>query len=710
MTSSVRAPNDPRGVASAARPRDTLLEVQALRALAVALVVAYHVWPQKLTGGFIGVDVFFVISGFLITAHLMREYENHGRISLTQFWARRIRRLLPAAFAVLASCVVAVFVILPEVVRVESLRQIAAASVYVVNWMLAFDAVDYLAAGNNATLVQHYWTLSVEEQFYVAWPLLLVGVGWLVARLRKRHGASRSVAFFGWTALAVVVASFAYSLYLTWFSPSFSYFSTATRAWEFAAGALLAVVVALRPALLARLRDSAIGSRSGLVTIAGVAVISVSALLLNGALPFPGFFAALPVIGTLLVIMGGMPAWRPVSALIRLRPVQFTGDVSYSLYLWHWPVITIFVTLQGRPPTTPEGLAIVALSVGLAAATKYFVEDPARRASFFTRSRRPAYLLALSGAIVFVVLSVSVGGAITRQADAERAAYDDQILDSTGCFGANALLGSGECPDAFRLDSTVNLTAATTDLNTQDWCLTWRDEDWKSCELGDPTGSAGTIALVGDSHAAAMTAAFDEYFRDRGVRVITYTRFGCSGLNQGLAGATDSTEQGGYEFACRQWSERVRSEIAGRSDIDQVVYLNFTSGYIASGGRPPQYELTPADIAETWSEMIASGKTVTVVRDLPKTNGEDVPACLSTRVGVNAPCSTSRALDVFDDPQVAAVPLTEGAVEQIDLTDGFCDPTTCYSVIGGVVVYADSNHIGGTYARTLMQYLGPQLR
>ncbi|GGL04935.1 acyltransferase [Salinibacterium xinjiangense] len=667
-------------------------------------------WPQKLTGGFIGVDVFFVISGFLITAHLMREYENHGRISLTQFWARRIRRLLPAALSVLASCVVAVFVLLPEVVRVESLRQIAAASVYIVNWTLAFDAVDYLGAGNNATLVQHYWTLSVEEQFYVAWPLLLVGVGWLVSRANRRSGGGRSVTFFGWTALAVVGVSFAYSLYLTWFSPSFSYFSTATRAWEFAAGALLAVVVALRPALVSRLRDSVVGSRSGVVTIVGVAVIVMSAVLLNGSLPFPGVLASLPVIGTLLVIAGGMPGWHPMSTLVSLRPVQFTGDVSYSLYLWHWPVITIFVTLQGRPPTTPEGLAIVALSVGLAAATKYFVEDPARRKSFFTRSRRPAYLLALSGAVVFVVLSVSVGGAITRQADAERAAFDEQVVDGTGCFGANALLGSGECPDAFLLDSTVNLTAASTDLNTTDWCLTWRDEDWKTCELGDPAATEGTIALVGDSHAAAMTAAFDEYYRDRGVRVITYTRFGCSGLNQGTAGADDSTEQGGYEYACRQWSERVRSEIAGRSDIDEVVYLNFTSGYIASGGRAPGYALTPSEIADTWNQMIASGKSVTVVKDLPKTSGEDVPACLSTRVGQNAPCSTSRALDAFDDPQVAAISLTDGPVRQIDLTDGFCDETTCFSVIGGVVVYADNNHIGGTYARTLMQYLGPQLR
>jgi peptidoglycan/LPS O-acetylase OafA/YrhL len=705
---SAASASSTRAAASGA-DRTTLFEIQALRALAVTLVVAYHVWPQRLTGGFIGVDVFFVISGFLITAHLMREYELRGRLSLSQFWARRIRRLLPAAFVVLASCAVMVLVAFPAVLREEAIKQIAAASAYVLNWVLAFDAVDYLASGNSATLVQHFWTLSVEEQFYVGWPVLLVAVAWLLARLRKGPTQPVSVHFFAWLALAVVAVSFAYSVFLTWFSPAFSYFSTATRAWEFAAGALLAAMVMIKPQWLATVRGSVVGIRSGVLTAVGVVTICGAAWALSGALPFPGYLAALPVAGTILVIVGGMPSSRAMSALIRMRPVQFVGDVSYSLYLWHWPALVTFVTLGGRPPTTPEGFVIVALSLALAAATKYLVEDPARRPSFFTRRRIPAYLLAVGGAMVFVLLSVTVGAVTTAQADAERAAANRQISDPEGCFGANAMLGTAPCDDRFVLDPSVNLAAAAADLDSARWCLTWRDEEWKSCELGDVSQPSRTIALVGDSHAAALALAFDDYFATRDVRVITYTRFGCTGLNLGDAGIDDLTENGQVEYACRLWTDRVRAEIESRSDIDSVVYTNFTSSYLVSGNRQPKFALTPDEVESTWNGVLDSGKSVTFITDPPRTNGESPPTCLAGKVGESAPCSTDRSPVPVDDPMVIAAERMDGRVTRLDLTDAFCDLTRCYSVIGNVVVYADSNHLSGTYSRTLMPYLGPRI-
>ena len=244
-------------------------EVQALRTLAVGLVVLYHLWPARLPGGYIGVDVFFVISGFLIIAHLLREVERTGRVSLSTFWARRIRRLLPAAFTVLAASTAFTLFVLPPSVVENSLRQISAASVYVLNWLLATESVDYLDAANHATLVQHFWTLSVEEQFYIVTPLLIagtMGIGRLIARRRgvatnaTHHRRSISIAL-----LTVFVASLGYSVITTAVTQPFAFFDTFARAWEFAGGGLLAIFAASAPHLLPRLRRSPLVTSGALV-------------------------------------------------------------------------------------------------------------------------------------------------------------------------------------------------------------------------------------------------------------------------------------------------------------------------------------------------------------------------------------------------------------------------------------------------------------
>lgn len=704
MTSTV-AQERPTSL-SAART-DTLLEVQALRALAVLLVVIYHVWPNRLPGGFIGVDVFFVISGFLITAHLMRDYDRSGRILLTQFWARRIRRLLPAAFLVLGVCVVLLLTVLPEVVRANSLQQVAGASGYVLNWMLGFDSVDYLAAGNQATLVQHYWTLSVEEQFYIGWPVLLVAVGWAIGRIRHSEVRPQGAKLFGWTAAVIVVVSLGYSIYLTWYSPAFAYFATTTRAWEFAGGALLAASVALWPDLLTRIRASALVRATSLPTLLGGVIIVVSAFLLSGASPFPGWLAAFPVVGTGLIIIGGMPQGLGLGAAVGFRPVQFIGDVSYSLYLWHWPVIIVFGLLAGRGPSALEGVAIILVSVLLAAATKYLLEDPARKSKFFTKRRLPAYALALGGALILTTISATTSFAIAAQSEADRAATVQQEQDPAGCYGANAMLGTVECPERFMLGDDVNLAAAASDLDTANWCLTWFDQDWSSCELGDVSGPQGTYALVGDSHAASMTAALGGYFAENGVKLVTYTRFGCSGLSFDDSDVDGQTEQGKVDQACVDWSKRVQAEILDRGDIDKVIYLNFSSSYLTAA--PRAVTLHPEEMASIWQDVIDSGKGVISLRDTPNTIGTNIPTCLSSHVGETAPCSTLRADSVPVDPVDEAVQLMEGTVQSVNSTDAFCDETRCYAAIGGVVVYADHNHITSTYARTLLPYIGPQL-
>ncbi len=682
--------------------RGFLPEVQALRALAVALVVVYHIWPARLPGGFIGVDVFFVISGYLITAHLMREQEATGRISLSKFWARRIRRLLPAAFTVLAASAAIAFFVLPTVTLTATLRQIAAASGYVLNWVLGFDAVDYLAADNAPTIVQHYWTLSVEEQFYIAWPVLLVVVALIVTKLRRGHGST--VAIAGWSALAVLVISLGYSVYLTWFNPSFAYFATTTRAWEFAAGGLLAAVVAKWPEIIERMRESRVVRATSLPTVLGVVVIGVASFILNDESPFPGVLAALPVVGTVLVIAGGEPRALGIGALTRWRPVQFLGDISYSVYLWHWPLLMTLVIVVGRRPVLWEGLAIVAATIALATATKYLVEDPGRRSRLLSR-RGVAFAFALAGILAFTGTWVGTSTVLANQAAETARAQEARITDTSGCFGAHAVLGTAECPDPYTLSPEVDLGFAAGDYDWQNWCLTWFDEDWRTCEFGD-TGSERTWALVGDSHAASLVEAFDEYFSEQGIAIETFTRFGCSGLGRPGEPVTTADQNVQIELDCLTWSERVRSELASRDDIDTVVYISRGGIYTSPDRVAP---LTVDDVVATWQGVVDSGKTVISIKDWPITAGENIPECLASHIGETAPCIRPRSEAMPPDILDEAIARLGGQVESIDMTDAFCDDTTCYSVIGNVVVYPDTNHITGTYSRTLMPYLGPRL-
>ena len=270
---------------------DVRPEIQGLRAVAVAVVVVCHFWPSALPGGFVGVDVFFAISGFLITSHLLREVAATGRVSLAGFWARRARRILPAALLVLALCALATLAWVPEVHRAQFFAEIRASTFYVENWQLAHTAVDYFAADQGPSPVQHFWSLSAEEQFYLVWPVLILAAAAIGLRARSRRRVFAALA-------AVTAGSLAYSIYKTGADPAAAYFVTPTRAWEFGLGGLLAFCRVRAPA---RLR----------VAVAGLVAIAVAAATFSADTAFPGVAALLPVLGACAVIWARAPAARP---------------------------------------------------------------------------------------------------------------------------------------------------------------------------------------------------------------------------------------------------------------------------------------------------------------------------------------------------------------------------------------------------------------
>ncbi|MFL6060894.1 MAG: acyltransferase family protein, partial [Marmoricola sp.] len=312
-------------------------DIQGLRAIAVSLVLVYHLSPKSLTGGFAGVDVFFVISGFLITLHLLENIPRRPR-DLATFWSRRVRRLLPASLLVLASTLIASRLLSPETQWENTARQVRASALYFVNWLLSNDAVDYLAADNAPSPVQHFWSLSVEEQFYFVWPVLILLLA-AIARLLRR----KPLPFVLGGLVVVVAASLIYSVHITGTNPQAAYFVTPARVWELGVGALLATVKLLRPG---RMRHEFATP----LALLGLAAIGYTAATYTGSTPFPGWQAAVPVLGTAAVI-AAQPEHGPGSPgpILALRPIQFLGDISYSVYLWHWPLVVFVPQLTDRP-------------------------------------------------------------------------------------------------------------------------------------------------------------------------------------------------------------------------------------------------------------------------------------------------------------------------------------------------------------------------
>lgn len=353
-------------------------DIQGLRALAVALVLWFHLWPDTLPGGFVGVDIFFVVSGFLITTHLLTQPPS-GAADLGRFWWRRVRRLLPASLVVVLTAMVFARAFAPPQESrfggVEGILKI----LYIQNWQLGARADDPVEAVEIPPVVQHFWSLSLEEQFYFVWPVMLLAAVWFAAR--KQWNFLR-VAF--WSMSGVVAASFVFSVLYTPDNAAQAYFATPTRMWELAAGGLLAAVVLRRAERGARPMPA--WSRDMLAWV-GFAALALTLVTFDHGRAFPGWIALLPVLGTLAIIAAYRENGANPNVLLRSRPVQYLGDLSYSIYLWHVPLIQTVPHLTGRELSTRDNVAIIMMSLLLAALTKHQIEDRFRYGGSLTKAR-----------------------------------------------------------------------------------------------------------------------------------------------------------------------------------------------------------------------------------------------------------------------------------------------------------------------------------
>jgi peptidoglycan/LPS O-acetylase OafA/YrhL len=670
-------------------------DIQALRAVAVLLVVVFHLRPSWLPGGYVGVDVFFVISGYLITGHLLGELGRTGAIRIRSFYARRIRRLLPASLTVLAFAVVACVVMLPESVREQNLREIIASVLYVQNWLLASDSVDYLRATAEPSLVQHFWTLSAEEQFYILWPVLLVGVAWAC---RGRSAATRSTAIL--VSLGVIlVGSLVFSALFTAASPAAAYFVSPARFWEFALGGLLAA--ASGPVTRWFARSEVLRAVTAWL---GLALIVVAALTLDAASPYPGLLALIPTIGTVLVIAArteGRRWWSP-AAIGGLRPVQFVGDISYSIYLWHWPLIVLYPVIFRHPPGGKGALAILVATLLVAAASRRFIEQPfigGAGPRTAVRGRR-AFVYVAGLMVVVLLTSVLQGTAIARERDAE--AERIAALEAGPCFGAHALAPGHDCDSTPPLAGDVDTAFAATDYGdaTIDSCGRGRVVaaigDSAECGFGDAE-SDFVVVLTGDSHAGHWLPALQNIAAQRDWRLVTLLRSSCP------YGGPTPVLDGKREDACTDWNRAAAKRILALSPDLLIVSNSVPFGYEFAGGTLGSEASAESAYGVALDALVASRISTLVIRDVPYME-DDIPGCIAAlpRSESTQACDRPRSeyLDAHPDPLwIAAQGRPE--VARVDMSDSFCPGGSCEAVIGGVVVYRDRQHVTATYARSL---------
>jgi len=686
-------------------PTSTLVrpEIQALRAVAVMVVVVFHLWPKSLPGGYVGVDVFFAISGFLITLHLLREVQRTGTVSIPGFWARRARRILPAALVVLLACAITTIAVVPQIHWDQFFREIRASTAYVENWQLAADAIDYQAQDYTPSSVQHFWSLSAEEQFYLVWPVLILASVLIVSGRRRRRRRRRSAVRHRSIAIVLgtfTAASLVYSILHTDANPLEAYFVTPTRAWEFGAGGLLALLAIRSSTSHPRLRAA--------LSWLGLAAIAVTVATYSSKTPFPGYMALLPILGAVAVMWAGAPAAALApTALLRLPPVQFLGNVSYSIYLWHWPLIVLAPFVLERDLDTPTSLTILVLTIFLAWITKILVEDPIRKGPFLTvrKARWTFGFAAIATAIVFAVVASGVSKLNSDLAKGEKESLQ-VIAAHPDCFGAAAHDPEHPCSNS-KLRLSVVPTPAVAARTRNSPCGRMPQVAVPTCSFGVAKDEATKrFALMGDSHAQAWRAAMEVVAQSKGWQGISVTHTGC-GFSKVIKKIPEP-----FRTQCVDWVKKVPKWFAANPDVDTVFVSGFSGGTVdVSQGKSP-YKAAVAGYVNAWKSLPATVKHIIVLRDNPLVERQGkTAACVERAINHKKPagpaCAVPRRDALLLDPAASAADKIKaaGRATTINMTAFMCDRRNCEPVIGGALVYKDLHHLTRVFAATLGPYI-----
>lgn len=674
-------------------------DIEGLRAVAVLAVLLFHAEVPGVGGGYVGVDVFFVVSGFLITSLLVAEKTNTGTVSLGAFYARRARRILPVSALVAVASLLASWIWL-EPLRLRSLsHDVLAVALFSSNFVFANRGADYLQSALPPSPLQHYWSLAVEEQFYVVWPALVmlvcIGVGTQTMRnVRLRVGITSGIA---------AVVSFIACMTLMNTSQPWAFFSPHTRAFELAIGALVAVAPIGVSITVVRMNAA--------LAWCGLAGIIATVTLFSETTTFPGPWALAPVMATAFLLRGGnATSWSP-DALLRLSPMQWLGSRSYSAYLWHWPVLIIAAAALDKKLSVFEGLVCLMMSLALSEFSYRCVENPVRRNHNIVGIRA----LVLSVSLIAVVSGSAVlaqnnqpsldGGtaATAPTLIAESSTTIDSSVSTTTIPTEPELPGPSTPIDAIvqamtatglpsnitpKIQSALNDMPIIYSNNCHAGFSTIRP---KNCVYGDAASST-VIGLYGDSHAAEWFPSFEKIAIKRQWKLITYTKRGCPPVDI----PTYSKVLGKNYQECAPWRENVLKKMV--TDGVQIVFVAHFDRLLSASTRAPMWQKEwRAGLQSTIDQLTAKGITPVLMEDTPYP-GQDIPTCLSRHYTNVQLCNPNISSAFRDDMHQMLQDFDAAKVHVLWTRQWFCTEAGCPTVVGNILVYRDDNHMTVTFA------------
>lgn len=674
-------PEKPRFEAKVAS-RSFRPDIQGLRAIAVILVLLCHAEIPFFGGGFIGVDVFFVISGFLITGLIAREIERTGKLSLKSFYARRARRLLPMATLVLVFVAVASFLLLPVFRQIEVGKDIFASALYFVNWTFAAEQTDYFASGSSdLSPVLHYWSLSVEEQFYIIWPLLGVGVASLAALFRRNPLRILTIILS-----LVAISSLAYSILFTESNPQAGYFSTLTRIWELALGGVLALIIGY---------FRKIGSVPAfLIGVLGALGIILSAILIKESDIYPGWIALFPVMATLCLLLSGyliQDGW--INRILGTRVFQHIGAISYGWYLWHWPFLVFALVLW--PSLGPEGYILAILLSFLPTEISHrLIENPIRQSPKL--KKLPSRAIAAGALCMFIAGSAGVAMASNRS-------FQYEVVPKEDVLGAAVVQSPGKVP----LQKKLIRVSPDPALANKDYgelffddCMAWDEEVTQpDCTYGNKE-SDKEVLLFGDSRAMLYFPAMYKIAQKRDWRLV--------GLIKGNCTPALVT----YEEFCDRWRKNMFTRIFQKEKPDMAIVSSATKNMysVTVGGKKLSREASQPYLVrgmiKTINMLRSLGTKVIVLRDHTGTPFKP-SMCVARNPRKLKRCAfrpLDRSRKAFD-----LVAARQTGTQVIDVQPMFCRRTICPAVIGDVPVYLDRYHITATFSETLAPWLARKI-
>lgn len=664
-------------------------EIEGIRTVATLLIAIYHIWLGRVSGG---VDVFFVLSGFLITMSLLSRFERDGTIKYWDYLLGLARRLLAQGlFIIIIIGGLAIF-FLPQVDWGNIVPHMIASSFFYENWRLAFDAVDYLAQGESVSPFQHYWSLGVQGQFYVMWPLLILFTFFLAKKVFKTPVRKTFLVAL----MLIIISSLSYSVYQTGKNQPWAYFDTFARMWEFSLGGLLAV-------LLPYLRlNKWVNTVIGWV---GLALIMFTGILLPISTVFPGYLALIPVSGVLLIIIGSDHSTAfDVHRFLQLKPFIFSGNLTYAIYLWHWPILVFYQSYMNvEKVSILAGLGILVSTFVLSYLSTTFIEKPILKIDI--RSKKKKVLSLLSAMFIVtasVMLFVSVyieqiraqdsvtelveGGVTQDSFDINQVLKGEQMtLDYPGAL---SILDHIEAKEG--LEPIPSLLTIKNDLPSfyeDAECLAKDLTEVIKCSYGVLDNPTYTLALVGGSHSGHWFPTLEILAEELDFQIDLYNHDGCR--------FTDNDEWNHLTENCIEWNANLLEHL--KANPPDLVFTTATVN---------KREEIPSGFINQW-KALEGLSTVFAIRDNPRMN-EDAPSCLE-KADNPLDCAVTREEGLPMKVQWEDVDDIPSNVVFGDLTDYFCDDEACYPLIGNVIVYRDNNHITAAYAKTLAPVLKEQL-